>query len=578
MERLRSLQLFGEVVRLKAVARAFIPGTGPLATDGGPRAMPVEPEGFNITNELITGMTYFKAPEFVRMTQLLMGDELFWKGLHLYHESYKNANATSIQWIESMEETVKSSGGTLSLKKMAFGWLKRSGHPHVEVKVKYDPEEKSLSVSISQSGFESITQTLDQEEKGGPWDFGADFKDPWIFPVSWGVVTDGKYVKEGLYTVTKAQESFTVKGFDRKPDFLSFARGFSYFGTYTVTTASNSDLALQAMSDPDLSNRFLAYRSLADQEKARLVELLTKQQAGQETKLTTDLVSKDYISAHTGILFDPNLAGQSKALICMETESIDSRPALAHQYWTISKAKNIMYQAVFESNQKKIVDLFDSIESKNKPGPHKLQIHDRALKGQCLRLMVAKAKEDSSVKEMAISRSKSLISSAFMTDRIRGLSNYLLLEDPTTRDNEIERFKKEWGVHMGATEELIGVLSSIDSKDAPALIRSLLKDSIFDINLAGHARTVVRNWAHNRKRCVLTDDGLKLTEDLLVTIGKVNQMSAYALLDSFGDIKKFNNDQKQKMVDCLKAARGRLDAKKETSLYNQIGRLLTSCQ
>ncbi|GAB5356534.1 hypothetical protein AAMO2058_000298000 [Amorphochlora amoebiformis] len=570
MERLRSQDIFGKGNRLSMAARAFIPGSGPLASDSGPRAMPVEPEGFNLTNELITGMTYFKAPEFVRMIELCMGSDLFYKGLHRYHETYKNANATSIQWIEAMEDTMKDAGKSVNFKAMAHGWLKRSGHPKVDVSVTYDEKQKMVSVEMKQSGFQNVTQKMDPEEKGGPWDIGADFKAPWIFPVEWGLVKDGKDLCTGMFTMSKDKEILKIEGVESPPDFFSFARGFSFFGTYTVSTATSAQLVLQARTDPDLVNRFIAYRAVADKEKARLVELCAKGK-----KLSSSMVSKDYTDTHAAVMFDEKLEGSARSMICMENESLDSREDLKHLYWEMSAAKDAMLAAVYKQHEEKILKMFDEIEGKNVAGPHKDQLHDRAIKGHLLRVIVAGAKEAKDTKK-AIVRSAKLMKSMFMSDRIRGISTFLSLEEPVKRDEKIAELKKTWGKQIDMCETLISIISSIDSKDSPKIIGDLIKDDIFDINLAGHSRQVVRNWAHNRKRCVLTDDGLDFSAELLARVGKVNQMSVYALLDAFGDLNKFSEQQKRKMLDCLKNARSKLDPHVEVSLYNQIGRLISA--
>ena len=49
--------------------------------------MAVEPAGFNTTHELISAMTYSKAPEFVRMCQLIL-EKKFDHALHNYHTKY----------------------------------------------------------------------------------------------------------------------------------------------------------------------------------------------------------------------------------------------------------------------------------------------------------------------------------------------------------------------------------------------------------------------------------------------------------------------------------------------------------
>jgi aminopeptidase N len=63
IQREREAVLFGgDFMRLKEVVYSFTPGQGPLALDDGPTAMPIEPKGYNRTQELISAMTYSKAP------------------------------------------------------------------------------------------------------------------------------------------------------------------------------------------------------------------------------------------------------------------------------------------------------------------------------------------------------------------------------------------------------------------------------------------------------------------------------------------------------------------------------------
>lgn len=84
--------------------------------------------------------------------------------------------------------------------------------------------------------------------------------------------------------------------------------------------------------------------------------------------------------------------------------------------------------------------------------------------------------------------------------------------------------------HPDSTETYIGVLTGLDSDDAPSIIRKLIRDPIFNVALAGHARTAVRMWAGIRKRSLLTDDGRALTVELFAMIGKVNQYSAQSFI------------------------------------------------
>ncbi len=59
IQRFREDNLFGhDYMRLGQVVYSHTPGTGPLAQDDSPVAMPIEPAGFNTTHELISAMTY----------------------------------------------------------------------------------------------------------------------------------------------------------------------------------------------------------------------------------------------------------------------------------------------------------------------------------------------------------------------------------------------------------------------------------------------------------------------------------------------------------------------------------------
>jgi len=73
IQREREAVLFGgDFMRLKEVVYSFTPGQGPLALDDGPTAMPIEPKGYNRTQELISAMTYSKAPSVTYLCLLAL--------------------------------------------------------------------------------------------------------------------------------------------------------------------------------------------------------------------------------------------------------------------------------------------------------------------------------------------------------------------------------------------------------------------------------------------------------------------------------------------------------------------------
>lgn len=54
--------------------------------------------------------------------------------------------------------------------------------------------------------------------------------------------------------------TLTVSGVSIKPDFASIARGWSFYGTVASADEDQSFLEAQALSDPDVVNRYFAFR------------------------------------------------------------------------------------------------------------------------------------------------------------------------------------------------------------------------------------------------------------------------------------------------------------------------------
>lgn len=554
VQREREDDIFGhDIMRLKQVLYALMPAVGPLAQDLSPNSKAVEPEGFNRTQELVSAMTYSKAPEFVRMVQMLLGKQ-FVKGLDHYYTVHRFGNATTADWIKSMEI---ASGR--DLQRMARVWLKRTGYPQVTYTTAYDAEAKTFTLSVKQTGFESKSPA-----------------EPWIIPVDWALVKDGSVTHEGVFELEEAEGKVVIPNVAAKPDFLSFARDWSFFGTYENLSGSADELRLQALSDPDVINRYFAYRSVVDKEKARIVESLA--QGNRDTA-----VDPAYPQLCGEILFGKNsLTPACRAMIAGEDEKITSRADLAHLYWELNDARLALYQAVYDELGPQILAHFEELESKNKPGSHKDGLHDRAMKHVLLAILVAgqrpavlSTRKPNPVKmDVAALAKRLLFQSAFMSDKAVGLHTYLKLDAPD-RMEVLARVRAEWAAHPDSTEQYIATLSSLDSDDAHEIIALLVEDkSIFNFALAGHARTLARGWSSVRKRSLLTDAGLKLLGDLFVRIGKVNQYSANDILSAFSDLPKFNDATRAKLLEALKSMQSRLDATKEESLFRQLDVLI----
>ncbi|CAI5727970.1 unnamed protein product [Peronospora effusa] len=560
MERKRAATIFGEDYnRLSEVLHMFTPAIGPLAQDKSATSLSVEPQGFNQTQELVSAVTYSKAPEFVRMVELLLGEDTFHKALDMYHTKYAFGNATSMEWIKCMEEC---SG--LNLQNLAKTWLNRPGHPEVTYSTEYKAASKEYVVEILQTGFE---------------DKPAENNGPWEIPIDWSLVKDGKSIKNGVFLMKKKDARLVISDVMEEPDFFSFARGWSFFGKSKQTNTSVARLTKQALSDPDAVNKYWAYRSVADTEKAKVIEGLLNDNKEVE-------ISPEFVELHGSILFSDELTPSARALTLMESKTISSRDDLSHHYAAVKEATTALLQAVWTRYSTKIESAYKKLCDAAHPGPHVEQFQERALKCHLLRLIVAGGKSLvlSTAPRVAPTVAPSklaldlLKTSTFVTDQVTGFR--LVLEDESfaERAKVQEEIFEEWRKTPDMLTKYIGIVSSLDSKDVGKQILKLLANPSFNPTQSSHGRTLSRCLTQIREFSLATDEGLDVMVQAFVKIGKVNQMSAYPLLQCFDHLDRFDEATKSKMFSTLQRMQESIDRKKEESLYNQLNIILEKKQ
>jgi aminopeptidase N len=234
-----------DYTRLETVLGLLAPSTGTFALDAGTMSLPIEPDGFNDPNDLITGITYVKAAEFVGMIETLMGKEQFAVGLDRYHTRYRHGNATWQQWIGAMEEV---SGQ--DFMNMARTWLKQTGFPVLDAAGTYDPGNRRYTLTLAQA-----------VPDGGR---------PWVFPFRAALVdATGRDISETLVRVEKPTETIVFENVD-DPAFLSLNRSYSFYGKVEPDPRDDR-LRLQVLVDHDFVNRYIALYHLSGRELVRLI-------------------------------------------------------------------------------------------------------------------------------------------------------------------------------------------------------------------------------------------------------------------------------------------------------------------
>ena len=534
MENKYHARLFGEdYSRLQTVLGLYAPSTGTFALDAGSASLPIEPDGFNDPNDLITGITYVKAAEFVRMIETMMGKEQFVRGLDLYHSRYRHANATWQQWISTMEEA-----SSQNFSGMARTWLKQTGFPIVTVSGRYDHDQRRYAMTVKQT----------VPGQGVSWDFP--------FRVAL-VDKDGNDLAE---RIVRIDAPVTAIAFDNVEEtaFLSLNRGYSFHGK-VIADADPKTLQIQAVSDRDRVNRYIALYRLAEQEIIRLIKDPGKEPSGE------------YLALYFRILSDDDLSHDLGGLLLTLFDSVDA-PEYAHRYLALYKARRTIEHALAIRYEQEIQDQYHRHDqSVSLTAPMEIQIpviKERQVKNLTLALL-------STLDTPAIHAliRAQIDGGAVVTDRLKAFSLYLNSTAPD-RLEVMEKFGRNAAGHPVSWEAFLAAVGGCSAPDVVTLVRQAEKSPRFDITQVNDHRALYGSFAANRKISLQTPKGRDLFGVLLKKLASINQNSVVSLLRAFDAVDLMEEEYHEPLIDLLVSFQNTLDPDRDAVVLHTIRRLL----
>jgi len=95
--------------------------------------------------QLLNANSYEKGSWVLHMLRRKLGDDLFWKGIQNYYTKYRGGNANTDDLRREMEQV---SGQDLT--PFFNQWLRKAGHPDLNVGWHYDADKGSVSISVEQ--------------------------------------------------------------------------------------------------------------------------------------------------------------------------------------------------------------------------------------------------------------------------------------------------------------------------------------------------------------------------------------------------------------------------------------------
>ncbi|KQC04185.1 MAG: peptidase [Methanoculleus sp. SDB] len=534
IERMYHAFLFGEAYsRLQTVLTLLSPDGGTLSYDRGAGSLPIEPDGFNDPNELITGVTYVKAPEFVRMIETLTGRERFAEGLDLYHRRYRHGNATRAQWIGAMEEI---SG--MDLSAMSRTWLKQRGYPELHVTADYHPGSRTMTLRCVQQA--TIGEAV--------WEF------PFVVAC---VDADGNDIAEQLAVI---RDEETVIRFPDipKPAFVSLNRGYSFYGRVAYE-APEDELYLQVRKDSDIVGRFLAFYRLCDREKMRLLE-----NPGAA-------VSEAFTDLFVGLLADDTLMATAGGYFLTIFESVED-DRFAYRFRDLYEVRLALLRAIAQRHSETLLNLYARysglITDSQDISSRIADIRNRQVRNLCIGILAT-----GDTPEIHRLLRKQFDTSTNATDRQAAFAAYLTCTTPD-RDAVFASFMEESGHHPVAWEAFLSAVAGSGSDDVLALIRRAEASPSFRIRQANDQRALYGRFARNRKISLQTPEGRQYLQEILIRLARVNEYTTVNALSVFGDIDRMEPEYRAPLVGMLAALLSTIDGTSAPSVYNTVRRLL----
>lgn len=503
--------LFGRAYsRLQEVLGIVSPDQGVLFEDEGTLILPIIPEGFNNPDELITSVTYVKGPEFVKMIQLLIGDDKFVKALANYHGKFKHGSAKTDDWLECMQEYAD-----FDFKKFAYKWLKSTAYPKVHAKREYNERKNKYIISLDQ--------------------INSTEEDLWQHPLSIALCDlDGNVIQEKVFFVDKKNKELVFDGVSTKPAFVSMNRTYSFYGKLIDDSITEEELFIQVRKDKDVIAKYFAFYFIMDAEKTRLL------------KNPEEPVRPEIVDLYFELINNKKLMDEVGPMIFANFEGVED-PEFSHKYEDLYQVKRKISKAVSDKYHDELMNIYLDRKSKSFEGDYlhilAKQIKNRAVKSVALSLL--KYQETPEIYQLIKDEFRNATSASE-----RNLAAALYLD--STADDRLDFFKEfeDFGkTNLVRWEVFLSITSSGDSDDVLDLINRVVSLPEYRIDQANDQRATYMRFSFNRRLSLLTDKGREFVKRSILKLTPVNEFTVMHILSVFSHIDYLEKDD---MVACYK--------------------------
>jgi aminopeptidase N len=500
--RSRAVERISQVRKLRAFQ---------FVEDAGPLAHPVRPEMYREINNFYTSTVYDKGAEVVRMIKVLLGPELFRKGMDLYFTRHDGEAATVEEFVQCFADVSHRD------MKQFMRWYSQAGTPDIKVAPHYDSRAKTYRLDITQTTPPTPNQPT---------------KQPMVIPLTVGLVgksgadlplaLDNRPLERGVLELTQPSQTFTFTGVNERP-IPSLNRGFSAPIKLSVPIEAD-DLRFLAAHDSDPFNRWQALQTLAMSQLTANAAALRKGDAariddGLMAALGTMLADDD---KHELAFIALTLAPPSEADIAREIGH-DVDPD------SVFVARRALRAAIGDKHGPALAHIYQRMMTSASYSPDAQSAGRRALKNVCLDLMAVTQVPS------ALERARQQYTAADnMTDRMAALET-LTMHDRAGRSVPLEDFYKRYADDPLIIDKWLALQAMIPEPETLDRVRALTAHPAFSMGNPNRVRSLIGAFAQaNHTQFNRVDGaGYDFVADIVLELDPKNPQVAARIVGAF---------------------------------------------
>lgn len=504
-----------------------------FAEDAGPLAHPVQPDSYIEINNFYTMTIYEKGAEIIRMMKVLVGAELFRKGMDDYFTRHDGQAVTIEDLVQSIERA-----SAYDLQQFRR-WYKQSGTPELQVEGHYSAEAKTFDLMLKQSCPPTPGQT-DKKPFYIPLSVALLNQEGQVMALQLAGEPKASSEKQVILKVRQSEQVFQFINIQSKP-IPSLLRNFSAPVKLNVNY-SDEELAFLIQYDTDGFNRWDAAQQLA----TRII-LGHMQAPVSASDPAVDLLSKVYqhlfadnTSSHQDLLAEllslPSEAYFAEQMTVIDIDGIHQ----GREYLGLQLAKALEN------------DLLTYYQACHDVTPYRFDaksVTKRRLANTCLSYLMRL--KNPVFNDLCV---KHYQSADNMTDSIYALSE-LVHHNLAQRDSFLIDFYQKWSENSLVVCKWFAIQARAPLPDTLVRVKELLQHPAFDWKNPNKIRALIGVFCtENRTQFHATSGaGYVFLSEQIQYLDKLNPQIAARLLKPFIQWHRFDGNRQKLMREQLEA-------------------------